>query len=43
MPNEMCDIAKIPTLYAVLKQKGLQDDLLQKIFYINAYNFCLNL
>ncbi len=43
MPNEMCDIAKIPTLYAVLKQKGLQDDLLQKIFYINAYNFYLNL
>ncbi len=43
MPNEMCDIAKIPTLYAVLQQKGLKVELLRKIFFTNAYNFHLNL
>ena len=43
MPTEMSNISKIPVLYEVLKQKGVKEKLLQKIFYKNAYNFYLNL
>lgn len=43
MPKEMTDISKIPDLYYELLNKGLPERLLYKIFYKNAYNFCLNL
>lgn len=43
MPKEMTDISKIPDLYCKLLDKGLPERLLYKIFYKNAYNFCLNL
>ncbi len=37
MCGELCDITKIPHLYAFLQQKGLESALLDKIFYKNAY------
>ncbi len=43
MCDEMSDITKIPNLYEVLWLKGLNDRLLGKIFFENAYNFYLNL
>lgn len=43
MPNEMKNISKIPDLYLKLKQKGLKEDLLYKIFYKNANDFLANL
>lgn len=43
MCSELSDITKIPNLYAFLKGKGLNDTLLNKIFYKNAYEFYLNL
>ena len=43
MPNEMQNISKIPDLYSNLKEKGLKEDLLYKIFYKNANDFVLNL
>lgn len=43
MCDEMKDISKIPNLYAVLKSYGINEAVLQKIFFKNAYDFCLNL
>ncbi len=43
MCDKLSDITKIPNLYAFLKGRGLTDALLNKIFYKNAYDFCLNL
>lgn len=43
MPKEMKDISKIPDLYCKLLEKGLSNTLVDKIFYKNAYDFCLNL
>lgn len=43
MCDELSDITKIPDFYAFLKGKGLDDRLLYKIFYKNAWEFCLNL
>lgn len=37
MANELYDITKIPNLYALLETKGLNNILLDKIFYKNAY------
>ena len=43
MPVEIQNISKIPELYSKLKEKGLKEDLLSKIFYKNANLFMLNL
>lgn len=43
MCNELSDITKIPDFYDFLKSKGLNDSLLNKIFYKNAWEFSLNL
>ena len=43
MCEDLSDVTKIPNLYAFLKSKGLNDSLLNKIFYKNAYEFYLNL
>lgn len=43
MCEDLSDVTKIPNLYAFLKSKGLNDGLLNKIFYKNAYEFYLNL
>ena len=43
MCDEMKDISKIPNLYAVLQSYGINEAILQKIFFKNAYDFCLNL
>ncbi|MBQ3548123.1 MAG: membrane dipeptidase [Clostridia bacterium] len=37
MASELCDITKIFDLYVFLEQKGLDNSLLDKIFYKNAY------
>lgn len=37
MSSQLRDITKIPGLYAHLEQKGLDNSLLDKIFYKNAY------
>lgn len=39
----LSDISKIPLLYEKLKEKGLNEGLLNKIFYKNAYNFIAKL
>lgn len=38
MPCELCDITKIPHLYTFLQQKGVNNIVLDKIFYKNAYS-----
>ena len=38
MINELCDITKIPDLYTFLQQKGINNNVLDKIFYKNAYS-----
>ena len=38
MSDDLCDITKIPDLYAFLLQKGLNNRLLDKIFYKNAHS-----
>ncbi len=43
MCDDLSNISQIPNLYAYLTAKGLNNDLLYKIFYKNAYNFYLNL
>lgn len=43
MPCQMENITKIPSLYEKLKDRGLNEALLYKIFYKNAYDFYLNL
>ena len=43
MCDEMKDISKIPNLYAVLQSYGINEAILRKIFFKNAYDFCLNL
>lgn len=39
----LSDISKIPSFYHKLKQKGIDDNILNKLFYKNAYNFIANL
>lgn len=39
MAAELCDISKIPILYAKLLEKGINESILQKIFYKNAENY----
>ena len=39
MPGELCDISKIPFLYANLLKKGISKTILDKIFYKNAENY----
>lgn len=39
MAAELCDIAKMPILYAKLREKGINESILQKIFYKNAENY----
>ena len=43
MPKEMINISKIADLHCKLLEKGLPQALLDKIFYKNANDFCLNL
>lgn len=39
MANELCDISKIPFLYEKLKETGLKEPVLDKIFYKNAEKY----
>lgn len=39
MTYELCDITKIPFLYAKLREKGIDETVLDKIFYKNAENY----
>lgn len=39
MSGELCDISKIPFLYANLNEKGIDKSVLDKIFYKNAENY----
>lgn len=43
MEKKLNSISKIPDLFAFLRQKGLDNNLLSKIFYRNAYNFIAKL
>ena len=43
MNEHLSDISKIPFLYDKLIDFGIEDSILQKIFFKNAYNFFLNL
>lgn len=43
MHEKLCSIDKIPDLYAYLREKGLNNSLLDKIFFKNAYNFIAKL
>ena len=43
MSSELDNISKIPHLYGFLEQRGISKDILNKIFYENAYNFIANL
>lgn len=39
MAGGLCDISKIPLLYAYLSEKGINKSVLDKIFYKNAENY----
>lgn len=39
MSCELCDITKIPFLYAELREKGIDEKILDKIIYKNAENY----
>lgn len=39
MSGSLCDISKIPFLYANLNEKGIDKSVLDKIFYKNAENY----
>lgn len=41
--ERLCNVEKIPVLYAFLEQKGIKKTVLDKIFYKNADNFFLKL
>ena len=43
MSPQLNSVQKVPVLYGFLKQRGLNEALLDKIFYINAYNFIAKL
>ena len=43
MDKKLDSISKITFLYDFLEQKGIKKDLLNKIFYENAYNYIANL
>ena len=43
MGEELNCLQKVPVLYSFLNQKGLNKALLDKIFYINAYNYIAKL
>ncbi len=43
MDKTLDNISKIPSLYAYLQEKRLSKNLLDKIFYLNAYNFIAKL
>lgn len=42
MDANLNNICKIPDLYEYLLQKGMQENLLRKIFYLNASKFFMN-
>ena len=39
MHEDLRDISAVPKLYDYLKQKGINEEILNKIFFYNAYNF----
>lgn len=39
MAAELYDISAIPSLYEYLKSRGITVNILNKIFFENAYNF----
>ncbi len=39
MDKKLCDISAVPKLYDYLKSKNIDDSILNKIFFENAYNF----
>ena len=41
MDKKLSDVTKIPELYRNLKEKGISEDILDKIFYKNFQNFLL--
>lgn len=43
MNKKLDNISKIPKLYGFLEDKGIKRDILNKIFYENAYNFIAKL
>lgn len=43
MDKTLDNISKIPYLYAFLEEKGIKKAVLDKIFYLNAYNFIAKL
>ena len=43
MREGLDNISKIPLLYRFLEQRGIKKDILDKIFYKNAYNYIANL
>lgn len=43
MDLSLSNTSQIPTLYKTLKEKGLKDDVLEKIFYENADNYIAKL
>ena len=43
MADTLSDVSKIPTLYRYLSNRGIKNNVLDKIFYKNANNFFVNL
>ena len=43
MDNKLDNVSKIPDLYRFLSEKGLGNDLLDKIFFKNANNYIAKL
>lgn len=39
MDNNLCDISAVPSLYQYLKTRNISEEILDKIFFYNAYNF----
>ncbi len=39
MNEKLCDISAVPTLYEYLKSHNINENILNKIFFENAYNF----
>ncbi len=39
MDDKLCDISQVTTLYHFLKSKNISEEILNKIFFTNAYNF----
>ena len=39
MDNKLYDISAVPKLYQYLLSRGIDNNILKKIFFENAYNF----